>query len=142
MGINPDPSFLTLNRNYATNPRWIAPEIIVSVHRRNTDPAPDLKRVDLFAFAMLAVEVFTGEVPFGEEGNINITVGIPKNKRPDRPTGAQVGLTNEMWSIIERCWDNDPGRRPPIRDVVRMWPESAQSTNDGPGSVECVQAFH
>ena len=138
-GINPDPSFLTLNQSYATNPRWTAPEIIRS--RRGSDtPAPDLKRVDVFAFAMLAVEVFTGKVPFGGQADNNITFGIPNKKRPDKPsTNDQVGLTDEIWTIIESCWDDDPRRRPPIRDVVKKWPDSAQSTNRGSGLVQCVQ---
>ena len=132
-GINPDPSFLTLNKNYATNPRWTAPEII-RLRRGSVTPAPDLKCVDVFAFAMVTVEVFTGKVPFGDQADNNITFGIPNKKRPDKPsTSDQVGLTDEMWRIIERCWDNDPGRRPPISDVVKEWP------GRGSGLVQCVQ---
>ena len=132
-GINPGPSFLTLNQNYTTNSRWTAPEII-RLRRGSNTPAPDLKRVDVFAFAMLAVEVFTGKVPFGDQADNNITFGIPNKKRPDKPsTSDQVGLTDEIWTIIERCWDDDPGRRLPISDVVMMWPGFTQSTN------QCVQ---
>ena len=140
-GIDHNPSFLTLNPNYATNPRWMAPEIIQSARRKNTAPAPDPKRVDVFAFAMLAVEVFTGKVPFEEQADIKVAVAIAdKMKRPGRPsTSDQVGLTDKVWRIIERCWDHDPGSRPPIRDVVKEWPEFTQSPNYGSGLTQCVQ---
>ena len=42
--------------------RWLAPELIN--HHGRRQPA-GTKQVDIFAFAMLGIEVFTGELPFG-----------------------------------------------------------------------------
>jgi hypothetical protein len=136
--VNPDSILLALE-SHPTIYRWTAPEIITLRRRGSNASALDPKHVDMFAFAMLAVEVFTGEAPFGKETDTKIAVAIAREKRPEKPsTSDQVGLTDEMWGTIESCWDDDPGRRPPIRDVVRMWPGPTQSASRGGGSARCV----
>lgn len=44
-------------------------------------------------------------------------VGILSGNRPERP--AHSSLTDELWGFTQRCWDQDPLRRPGSSEVVR-----------------------
>ena len=108
--------------------RWLAPEIDQprNASSRPKDASSQLltasKPADIFAFAMLAVEVFTGKVPFGSLKNESVVIHIANGKRPAKPQAAgQLGLTAEMWKFIEKCWTTNPSKRPTIDEVVRTW---------------------
>ena len=102
----------------AGSPRWLAPEIIGSEKRVASKPA------DVFSFAMLAFEVFSGKVPFHDLTNGAVVVQILGGKRPVKPpTAEQLGLTTEMWGFIEKCWSANPSERPTMDEVVRTWGE-------------------
>jgi Protein tyrosine and serine/threonine kinase len=58
--------------------------------------------------------------PFDDlrETTVRFQVGI-EGKRPQRVSNTgKVDVTDELWSIIQRCWGAHPATRPPIRDVV------------------------
>ena len=106
----------------AGSSRWLAPEIIDPPSKASSKPLTASKSADVFAFAMLAVEVFTGKVPFGDMKNESVVIHIANGKRPAKPQAAgQLGLTAEMWKFIERCWTANPSKRPTIDEVVRTW---------------------
>ena len=107
----------------ATRPsRWLAPEIVGPPSKARSKPLTASKPADVFAFAMLAVEVFTGKVPFGNMKNKSVVIQIANGKRPDKPQAAdQLGLTAEMWKFIGQCWNANPNKRPIIDEVVRTW---------------------
>jgi serine/threonine protein kinase len=97
--------------------RWLAPEII---DPPSSNPLTASESADVFAFAMLAVEVFAGEVPFGNMTEGSVAVQIADGKRPAKPRAAErLGLTVEMWAFIETCWGSNPSGRPTIDEVVR-----------------------
>ena len=80
------------------------------------------KPADIFAFAMFSVEVFTGKIPFEKQENEAVAFLILEGSRPEMPENAQaVGLTSEMWEIIEVCWQQDPVERPTTDEVTRRW---------------------
>ena len=90
------------------------------------------KSADVFAFAMLSVEVFTGKKPFDDRKNEAVVVSILRGTRPEMPKDAQaVGLTGEMWNLLESCWQKDPEKRPTMEEVVRRWQEFVGHNNDG-----------
>ena len=106
----------------AGSSRWLAPEIIDPPNKTRSKPFTASKPADIFAFAMLAIEVFTGKVPFGNMKNEAVVIQIANGKRPEKPQAAeQLGLTAEMWKFIERCWNPNPNKRPAIDEVVRTW---------------------
>jgi hypothetical protein len=70
-------------------------------------------RINLVAHRYKA---FTGEAPFPGIAPITVAVGIISGKRPPRPM--HLGLTDGLWEITERCWDQDPQRRPEISEVI------------------------
>ena len=50
---------------------------------------------------------------------------VLRGRRPDRLFDPP--LSDEAWSLIGTCWDQDPGRRPSIDEVVETmfsWPPS------------------
>lgn len=75
----------------------------------------------MFAFGMVALEIFTGDVPFVEKfvTNEDAMNCIREGCRPNRPNCAKVGLTDEMWNLLNLCWEKDGGKRKVIKDVVQ-----------------------
>jgi len=78
--------------------------------------------IDVFSFAMTMYHIFTGEIPFKEFDNMQVQEQIKQGKRPsmDKP------FPNGIPEIIERCWDQDPNKRPrfdaicsKLNDIVR-----------------------
>ena len=39
-------------------------------------------------------------------------------KRPSRPI--HPALTEQLWTSIQRCWDQDPHLRPEVSDVLKV----------------------
>lgn len=90
--------------------RWTAPEIFQGT-------AIASKKADVFSFAMVMFEVFSGKVPFPDLATQAVPAAIMRGERPERP--AHPGLTNPLWELIERCWGESPGGRPEMEDVVK-----------------------
>jgi len=85
-------------------------------------PVMESKAADVFAFGMFAVEVFTGKVPFEGQKNEAVVLLISRGSRPEIPGNAQaVGLTGEVWKLLESCWQQTPKKRPAMEEVVRRW---------------------
>lgn len=99
------------------------------------------KAADVFAFAMFAVDVFTGEIPFEEQKNKAVVLRIPRGSGPEIPRNAQgVGLTSEMWRLLENCWQQNPSKRPTMEEVVEGWWGFVESNSDDRSiATECVQ---
>lgn len=93
------------------------------------DPPPDAngmrasvvtKEADVFAFGMVALEIFTGTIPFGRmKRNLWVLEEVSNGGRPEKPSKArEVGLTDRMWELICWCWEQDPASRPTMEEVV------------------------
>ena len=130
--INSDPSFTVAATPGAVgNSRWLAPEIISPSYNRAGMPVTESKAADAFAFAMLAVEVFTGKVPFQDETPTVAASCVRRGERPVIPQNAeQLGLTREMWKFLESCWHQDPKKRPTMKNIVRRWRGFVEHEND------------
>jgi len=140
--VNSDPSFTVAATPGAVGTsRWLAPEIINPPRKGNVMPVMESKPADVFAFGMFAVEVFTGKIPFEEQKNEAVVLQISRGGRPLLPTNAQaVGLTSEMWKLLESCWQQIPKKRPTMDEVVRRW-ETFVEHNDDDNEIitECVK---
>jgi len=98
------------------------------------------KHADVFAFAMFAVEVFTGKIPFEEQKNEAVVLQISRGGRPVMPANAQVvGLTSDMWKLLESCWQQNPKKRPTMDEVVRRWETFVEHDDDNEIITEWVQ---
>ena len=90
------------------------------------------KPADVFAFAMVAVEVYTGKVPFPEEPPAMAPSRVLKGERPEMPQDSeQIGVTDDIWALLERCWQQDPKKRPTMEKVVRKWQRFVDSEDAG-----------
>ena len=57
-------------------------------------------------------KVFTGAVPFSDKSPRAAAFSIIGGERPPRPT--HPALTDELWALTQRCWDQEPQLRPPV----------------------------
>ena len=106
---------------------WAAPEILRG--------GPVSKEGDVFTFAMVAVEVCTREVSdgrFGLAASEQIFTGhapflstfpaavfdIMAGKRPPRP---ETMRHDGLWEIIERCWSQEPMKRPTASELLEFF---------------------
>jgi hypothetical protein len=104
--------------------RWLAPELINPPRKKGHRQPAGTEQADIFAFAMLAVEVFTERLPFGDVRHETAILMIARGQRPEKPQGAEnSGFTPEIWRFIQRCWHQNPAKRPDIKAVVTAWRE-------------------
>ena len=115
--INASPSLMEAS----PNSRWLAPEIIEPPPSA-TEIAVESQPADIFAFGMLVAEVFTGRIPFEEQGESRAAHRILEGDRPELAQNAgDLGLTDPMRDFIQRCWHTEPTKRPEIDEVVKTW---------------------
>jgi len=97
--------------------RWASPESLeVGLY-------PVTEKADVYSFACLCIEVFTGKLPFDHlinDGAVVIEV-LFRNGRPPRPRGPAARQLNEsIWQMIEKSWAFDPSCRPHMSDILRL----------------------
>lgn len=61
-------------------------------------------------------KVFTGTVPFSDRPLRAAVLAIAAGERPPRPT--HPTLTDGLWALIQRCWDQGAHLRPRALRVV------------------------
>jgi len=102
--------------------RWLAPELIDPPRKKGYKQPAATKEADIFAFAMLGIEVFTEELPFGEMRHETAILMIVRGQRPDKPCNTECrGFTPQVWKFTQRCWRQNPAKRPDIAAVVSAW---------------------
>jgi serine/threonine protein kinase len=89
--------------------RWAAPEIL-------DERTPVSKSSDVYSFAMVTIEIFTGKAPFYGIAPATAAVGVLAGERPARPR--HPDLTDDLWEIMERCWHQEPRYRLDIAEVI------------------------
>jgi serine/threonine protein kinase len=92
--------------------RWMAPEVIR--HTRYDH------RVDVYSFGIVAWEMLSGQLPYGELSPIQAAAAVVvENLRPPLGEGAlPPGLPGALTALVCRCWDVEPGCRPEFREVA------------------------
>jgi len=71
---------------------------------------------------MVVAEVMTGKLPFEEMSDSGAAHRILKGERPELPQYTEVnGLTPQLREFVQRCWHQDPTKRPTIYEVVATW---------------------
>ena len=105
--------------------RWMSPELFFPKEFGLKDPRPT-ESSDCYAFGMVIYEVLSGKKPFyGCEG-YDIVVKIHRGERPVRPRGAEGRwFTNDIWNILEGCWERSPGDRLRVESILCCFEVSA-----------------
>ena len=102
--------------------RWLAPELIDPPRRKGHQQPAATEQADIFAFAMLVVEVFTGDLPFGDVRHETAILMIVRGQRPEKPHDPENrGLTPEIWKFNQKCWHQNPTKRPDVNFVSGAW---------------------
>ncbi|KAG6330147.1 hypothetical protein ID866_8942 [Astraeus odoratus] len=93
---------------------WMAPEIL--------DSGEMSAESDVWAFGMIALELFTAKVPFYDRKTTAAIVTAILLGPPGRPgMGDTVfRLTDEWWELCCSCWAPRPKSRPHISNVVKI----------------------
>ena len=112
--------------------RWTAPEVL-------KEEGEHSKEADVFAFAMVMIEVrrgrviwvefmtychleppqaFTGAIPFDNIPPAPAMFAIMSGGRPPRPT--HPALTEQLWILMQCCWHQDPHLRPETSKVLTV----------------------
>lgn len=77
------------------------------------------KEGDIYAFGLVILQVLTGEPPFRNVNPLELNSYVLRGGRPDKPTDAEdIGISDRLWNLMQRCWDNDKTRRPLIKEVT------------------------
>jgi serine/threonine protein kinase len=91
----------------------------------------DPLKPDVYSFAITSNEILTGQIPFRDKKTFgDIRRRIMKGLRPTLPTS----LPPKLVSLIEKCWDGDPSRRPRFSDIC-MELTSLKSTHTITGTL-------
>ncbi|TDL23524.1 kinase-like protein [Rickenella mellea] len=103
--------------------RWAAPELFDWPHGFDANTTD---KSDVYAFACLCLEIFTGNHPFEDlvqDGSV--IIAVLKGDRPARPgeVATQRGLDNQVWQLIENCWMHEPLDRPDMAAVLSQLSE-------------------
>ena len=68
-------------------------------------------------FTLPRYKAFTGKIPFNSHTSLMAVVAIMNGERPPRPT--HLALTDELWELIQRCWNEDRDERPRMLEVLQ-----------------------
>ena len=92
------------------NPRWFSPELLQQT-------APASTHSDVWSFGMVCLEILSGHQPFNNiSRDIVVMREIDNGRIPERP-GRVVGLNDDVWALMRKCWTKKPEARPSIKEV-------------------------
>ncbi|KAF8892698.1 ras guanine nucleotide exchange factor domain-containing protein [Infundibulicybe gibba] len=117
------------------NPRWFAPELL----RQN---GPVSTHSDVWSFAMVCLELMTGDQPFHGVSGTSPCYGklIRVRYLIDQVVGYLARLTDELWALMKRCWNKKPEMRPSMTEIKSKLAEirgiSSQSDSSLPKSTK------
>ncbi|KAJ7731353.1 kinase-like domain-containing protein, partial [Mycena metata] len=99
------PALSSTTRSGGTT-RWQAPELL----RGSRNSAAS----DVYAFACVCYEIFTEKVPFFELTDYAVVLHVHKCNIPQKLSG----IPDDIWPLMEECWETEPGKRPMAKDIV------------------------
>ncbi|GHP10329.1 hypothetical protein PPROV_000906000 [Pycnococcus provasolii] len=91
--------------------RWMAPEVF--------DGRPYGCSADVYSFGMTMYELLSGQVPHSHLTPLDAARAASAGARPDVAEIAARAPESYIW-IMERCWAQDPLRRPAMKDVATL----------------------
>ncbi|KAJ7586650.1 kinase-like domain-containing protein [Mycena floridula] len=99
--------------NNAGTVAWQAPELFEDLGRNS-------QKSDMYSFACVCYEVFTGKPPFCEQKKFHemaIMFKVRNGERPTRPASSE--LNDTVWNCMEDCWKKNPDERPTAEEIVQ-----------------------
>jgi len=107
---------------FAGSARFMAPELVLPTQAESVKDAPRTSKSDVYAFACLILQIFTGERPFGHLPlEPMVILAIARGEKPSaQPPGLEAfsrGFDEDLWALANRCWAFDPLERPKMKVV-------------------------
>ncbi|MBF9072488.1 serine/threonine-protein kinase [Streptacidiphilus fuscans] len=90
---------ITRTAEFVGTPAYVAPE--------TAEGRPQTAAVDVYGAGIMLYELLTGQPPFQGDGALQI-LQAHLSQRPERPRT----MPEPLWTVIERCLEKDPARRP------------------------------
>ncbi|KAI3609801.1 kinase-like protein [Moniliophthora roreri] len=116
LSVFSDVTISTYSAHRAGAVRWMAPEL----HHPTRFGLKYSQRTfasDVYSFAYVCVELYTGRPPFGDEPiDAAVLSRVMDGERPTRPPK----MRDWLWSIVEMCWNQERAERPIMSRVVEM----------------------
>ncbi|KAF9647911.1 kinase-like protein, partial [Thelephora ganbajun] len=99
--------------------RWMSPELLDPDRLGITDYRPT-RQSDCYALGMVIYEVLCGNVPYWDiTREVAVIDAVMRGDRPRKPEGAEnLGFTDELWRVVQRCWLANAGERPDVKDIL------------------------
>jgi hypothetical protein len=75
----------------------------------------------LYTQTLIALQTFSGHRPFHNFTDFQISMLVIRGQRPAHPSAEEcgrTGLKDDVWKLIESCWDQQPDRRPIASEIV------------------------
>jgi len=99
--------------------RWMSPERF-DPDRFGLKGSHPTKESDCYALGMVMYEVLSGQTPYAQCNQLVVVQKILDGKRPEKPRGPQgAWFTANLWEVLERCWQPQPGDRPSLGAVLQ-----------------------
>ncbi|KAL9249121.1 Serine/threonine-protein kinase 52-like protein [Drosera capensis] len=110
---------------------YMAPEVL--------DGKPYNRKCDVYSFGICLWEIYCCDIPYPNLSFADLSVAVVRqNVRPEIPKCCPSSLA----SIMKKCWDPNPDKRPDMDDVVKLL--EAIDTSKGGGMIaedEAVDCF-
>ena len=95
------------------------------------------KESDCYALGMVTYEVLSGKAPFAASANFIVMRKVIDGERPERPEGVQgLWFTDELWEILNRCWEALSKSRPSIEAVFECLEQIPKGWEPPPEQVD------
>ncbi|KAF9789239.1 kinase-like domain-containing protein [Thelephora terrestris] len=108
---------LTLEGSWMT---FMAPELF-AYYEFGLENSVLTNEGDIYAFGLVILQVLTGELPFHNIKPLELAHHVLRGVRPNKPTNAEdIGISDRLWELMQRCWDGDKTQRPLIKEVVEV----------------------
>jgi len=114
-------------------PVYMAPELL------DEDEMSD-RRVDVYAYGIVAYEVLTGHEPFTGVSAMKLMRNVGAGKRPEAGF-PPAGTPQELVDLVNKCWHQDPDARPTFGEIfAALSGPIAQAVEAGAGQEAPTEA--
>ncbi|KDQ55752.1 hypothetical protein JAAARDRAFT_328889 [Jaapia argillacea MUCL 33604] len=97
---------------------YTAPEMLELINTGGISRATHAS--DIYAFAIICWELYSGTDPFRGRPESEVNAHVCGGHRLDRPAPrTDIEMTDDLWALVQDCWNQDPLRRPQAQKVLR-----------------------
>eukprot|EP00300_Choanocystis_sp_HF-7_P018327 c20009_g3_i2.p1 GENE.c20009_g3_i2~~c20009_g3_i2.p1 ORF type:complete len:733 (-),score=89.72 c20009_g3_i2:145-2343(-) len=93
-------------------PEYMAPEMMVDAEQTSYTAS-----VDVFSFGILLWSMCSLSHPYSDIVRGNMFELVRRVAQGLRPRRDVEGISEEMWTLMSRCWDGEPSARPSFSDI-------------------------